>query len=132
MVSLLLIVKDHRFLFCKRNPNDELYGGHWGLPGGGVDQGETPAEAMVREVDEELGITLTDFRFLKRYKLRTGTLVNLYVHDDPNFDESTIRLNEEHTEYKFFTYYEVEKNESNFVPSNKTFILDYIRTHYSK
>ena len=33
MISLLLIVKENRFLFCKRRPDDEVYGGYWGLPG---------------------------------------------------------------------------------------------------
>lgn len=29
--------------------------GLWGLPGGGIDDGEAPAQAVVREVDEETG-----------------------------------------------------------------------------
>ncbi len=29
--------------------------GMWGLPGGGIDDGEAPAQAVVREVDEETG-----------------------------------------------------------------------------
>jgi len=36
--------------------------GHWGLPGGGVDEGEDPVEAVHREVWEETGQRLTDVR----------------------------------------------------------------------
>lgn len=44
----------------------------WDLIGGHVEEGETPEEALIREVKEELGITLDEFRFFRRYECRTG------------------------------------------------------------
>jgi len=35
------------------------YAGYWALPGGHIDPGEAPAEAAVRELDEETGLMLT-------------------------------------------------------------------------
>lgn len=35
-------------------------GGHWTLPGGGIDHGEQPADAVVREAFEETGLHATD------------------------------------------------------------------------
>lgn len=38
--------------------------GQWGLPGGGVDHGEAPLDAVVREVHEETGHELVDVRLV--------------------------------------------------------------------
>lgn len=35
----------------------EIKAGHWTLPGGGIDFGESPAEAVLRELTEETGLT---------------------------------------------------------------------------
>ena len=40
---------------------------HWDLIGGHVEEGETPEEALVREVKEELDYDLKDYKFFKKY-----------------------------------------------------------------
>ncbi len=52
------IVKDGRLLLAQRTRPAEL-AGMWELPGGKVEQGETPAAALVRELHEELGVEAT-------------------------------------------------------------------------
>ena len=49
-----LIVLDERILLCRIAPWSS-HTGHWTLPGGGIDFGEDPEAAMIREVREETG-----------------------------------------------------------------------------
>ena len=49
------IVEDGRVLAARRTGPPEL-AGQWELPGGKVDPGETEADALARELAEELGI----------------------------------------------------------------------------
>lgn len=45
--------------------------GWWGLPGGGVDHGESPGEAMARELYEETGLTPLSSRLVDIHDVHT-------------------------------------------------------------
>ncbi|WP_017570870.1 (deoxy)nucleoside triphosphate pyrophosphohydrolase [Nocardiopsis halotolerans] len=51
------IIRDGRVLAAQRADPEPLRG-RWEFPGGKVDPGETPAEAVVRECREELDVTI--------------------------------------------------------------------------
>lgn len=57
MVAAALTRADGRLLLHRRPP-DKRHGGLWEFPGGKVEAGEIPAVALIRELAEELAITL--------------------------------------------------------------------------
>lgn len=57
VVALALKDETGRWLMHKR-PDHKHHGGLWEFPGGKVDPGETPVNALVREIEEELGIAI--------------------------------------------------------------------------
>jgi 8-oxo-dGTP diphosphatase len=60
--------QDGRLLFVAQQKGP--FGGHWLLPGGGVEPGESAEEAVVREVREETGRAMQNTRFLGVYEMR--------------------------------------------------------------
>jgi 8-oxo-dGTP diphosphatase len=55
VVACALVDADGRVLLSQR-PEGKTLAGLWEFPGGKVDPGETPEQALVRELTEELGI----------------------------------------------------------------------------
>lgn len=58
VVAAALVRDDGRSMqvLMQQRPLDKHHGGLWEFPGGKVEPGETPAAALVRELEEELGI----------------------------------------------------------------------------
>ena len=100
-VVAALIFEGDRFFICRRPP-EKKRGLLWEFPGGKIEPGETPEQALVRECREELDITV-----------RPGRLYARFVHEYPDITvelslyESVIEAGEvrllEHTEARYIT-----------------------------
>jgi len=51
-----LISENNRVMLCRLSNRVAKWTGYWTLPGGGVEFGESPEQAMMREVREETGL----------------------------------------------------------------------------
>ena len=58
VAAAALIDVDGRVLICQR-PEGKQLAGLWEFPGGKVEPGETPEACLIRELNEELGIEVT-------------------------------------------------------------------------
>ncbi|MFN9176779.1 MAG: A/G-specific adenine glycosylase [Synechocystis sp.] len=61
-IGVAVIVNDQGQFLIDRRPSEGLLGGLWEFPGGKIEAGETAAECIVREVQEEIGIEVRVIR----------------------------------------------------------------------
>lgn len=90
--AIIYLTAAGRVLLLKRSPTAPTAPDVWGLPGGHIEPGETPAQAAVRELKEETGYSVTG---LADAVAQLGD-VAVYRADVPSF---TPVLNDEHTAY---------------------------------
>jgi len=76
-VACALIVHSERILLGLRSATREFYPGVWDVFGGHVEPGEQPEQTMIRELQEELGITPAQWTFLETIQLSPQ------AHPDP-------------------------------------------------
>lgn len=85
-------------ILTRRPGNMREHGGQWALPGGRIDRGETPVQAALRELQEEVNLVLSGrevLGVLDDYVTRSGYAITPVVvwadipwqHLEPNPDE---------------------------------------------
>jgi 8-oxo-dGTP diphosphatase len=72
-VVAALIFRGGKVLVCQRRRND-TFGLQWEFPGGKVEVGESPVDALERELREELGVAATIGNELYRTRHRYGEI----------------------------------------------------------
>jgi 8-oxo-dGTP pyrophosphatase MutT (NUDIX family) len=69
----LIVLPNGRYVMQLRSEAPGIfYPGHWGLFGGAVEAGETPAEALARELDEELKLKDFKSQYFTEFKFDFG------------------------------------------------------------
>lgn len=69
-------------LLTRRSTKLKKHAGQWALPGGRIDKGETPEQTALRELEEEVGLTLSPKQILGRlddYTTRSGFTIKPVV-----------------------------------------------------
>lgn len=77
-VSVLALYNDHKEILLQYRSNDApRLANHWAFFGGGIEPGESPEEALAREIHEELEYTVSSPRLI---------FTQTFIHEK---DEST-------------------------------------------
>jgi putative (di)nucleoside polyphosphate hydrolase len=126
-VAGILRHHDGRILICERLG----VAGAWQFPQGGIDPGESPQEALVRELWEEIGLRPHHFAILQRrgpyrYLYGNGRLKKgyhgkeqLYFLCDFLGEERELRVDTEHPEFQAFRWIAPAEFQLSWLPEMK-------------
>jgi 8-oxo-dGTP diphosphatase len=124
-----IVIYEDKVLILKRvRPSSDGLG-YWELPGGGLEYGETPHKALIRELKEETGL---DIKILKPVytftKIRTNyQTVGIGFLCIPT--NNNVTISDEHTDYKFVDKDELKEYLNEEIYNDIIFTLEeYIRT----
>ncbi|MEM5772230.1 MAG: NUDIX hydrolase [Candidatus Aenigmatarchaeota archaeon] len=62
-----IIKRKNKYLLVQRSKNNKTYVGYWQFPEGGIEYGETPLDALAREIKEETNLSLINAKLLWVY-----------------------------------------------------------------
>ena len=104
--GLTLNKKGEFLVTLRNNPQRKNVHNKWQIPGGGVEYGETPQQALIREFQEELGVTPT---LLSPYAITTANTWNIDQHGKHvilivfivDIKDQKISLNQESLDYQW-------------------------------
>lgn len=111
-----IIKHNNKYLVTKRSKNENVYKEYWDIPGGLANLGETPREALIREVKEEVNLKIKPVKIIHEDsnldKEKNMIFIRLVYLTNVEDDFNNIKLDpSEHTEYKLITNIKELKDE---------------------
>ena len=109
-VAGVAVISDGKLL-CVKRANTAKYPNMWAVPMGGVEKGETFAEAAARELKEEtmLDFNAKDLLYLSEMKdARNNRMIKIFKGDTDGKPEPTLDF--EHTDWGWFSHKEIPGN----------------------
>lgn len=71
-VVMAFILDSRGMILIAKRATDKKFGGLWEFPGGKMEINESPAEAIIREIREELGVTVETIHEYSPYSYNTS------------------------------------------------------------
>jgi 8-oxo-dGTP diphosphatase len=94
--KVMILDKQGRCLLLRRSSQSKANAGMWDLPGGKVDAGETFDKALLREVAEETGLTISLERVLGASESVLSNCRVAYIILEGRIKTGKIHLSDEH------------------------------------
>lgn len=101
-----IILKNDTYLIVDR-PNGKMFAGLWEFPGGKIEKAEKPENALIRELKEEISISVTTLEFWKT----KNYIYNLAAYNKESFDKTKkqkLELLKVHLSFYFIKEYKGE------------------------
>jgi 8-oxo-dGTP diphosphatase len=105
-VACGVFIQDDKILLGKRSPQERICPNLWDLFGGHVEPDESPARALVRELQEELGIMAEEYVELQTMleeRKELGGPVAMYFYVVKRWSGQVKMLGQEHSEIRWFS-----------------------------
>jgi len=108
-----IIVKDRKILILKRAKEEDCFKEMWDIPGGKINFGEMPEDALKREVKEETGLEIEIIKPIRVWSFfkNNGKTQVVGVTMLCKYKRGKVRLSKEHTEFKWISPEEIEDYE---------------------
>lgn len=105
-----LLKKDGKILLLKRHPNSKTNPNCWELPGGKVESGEDFDDAIIREFNEETGLSieLNDLLGAVQEDFPHKKTIALIMNVDISSKNPEVKISEEHVDFKWVKMEEIK------------------------
>lgn len=124
LIPYRLVENHFEFYLSHRSKTAKQYPGNWSFWGGGIEENETPEQALIREIQEELNWKPDEYEFLGTYyDSMPNEKFIFFTRIDDSF-ENGIEIRESQGG-RFFTRDEI-KNESIIILEDKKVLFDLI------
>ncbi len=121
MGSAAFVTFQGKLLLLLRDDNPNIgFPNHWSLLGGKIEEGETPDQALIRELKEEANIDVKNFRLLFEKPDPQAFIYHIELIDQ---DVQNLKLGDEGQELKFFEPQELET--ITITPNIQLYITEY-------
>ncbi len=121
-----IVVNNGQVLIIQRSTNEDVYPGIWEVPSGKRELFETSEEAIIREVNEEVGmdvkpivpVDVFEFRVEKENEIRDATQISFLCK---TIGKPSVKLSSEHQNFAWVK--EKELNEYNLTEEVREAII---------
>lgn len=96
-----VLIKNDEILLVKRTTPSSDGFGYWELPGGGVDFGESPEQALIREFNEETGLQIEIQKPIYTFTTIRENYQTIGIGFLISCPNKNVVLSDEHTDYQY-------------------------------